>query len=189
MKLDTHVVSRPLWVAASALAVLCMCAACGGGTPTPGESAQTYDAADDADDTDAFGICRMLTADQVAGVLPGHDGGTVAHSGGSLIEGVDSYQCSYSSQQAGGFGLFTLIVSVASTDALFEDIKPSGFAHDGDETLAVADGGWISDHQEDDLKVTVLKGRTVADLELLAPNAGSMKARMVELTKVVAGKL
>jgi hypothetical protein len=39
--------------------------------------------------------CELLTSEQVTTVLPGHDEGYVAKDGGSLIEGVDSYQCSY----------------------------------------------------------------------------------------------
>lgn len=136
MKPNFCIASTPLRIAAVAIMALCACAACGGGSPTPGNVAQTSGA---ADDDDAFGICRMLSADQVTSVLPGHDGGVVAHSGGSLMNGVDSYQCSYSSQYAGGFGLLTLVVSVASTDEPFGQIKPSGFAHDGDQELDVAE--------------------------------------------------
>lgn len=47
--------------------------------------------------------CTFLTRQQVETVLPGHDGGMVIHSGGSLVAGVDAYQCFYSNQAADVF--------------------------------------------------------------------------------------
>jgi hypothetical protein len=53
--------------------------------------------------------------------------------------------------------------------------------------VAVADGGWFRG-EEDDMKVTALKGRTVIDLELLAPGAGRKGDALVELARQVAAK-
>jgi hypothetical protein len=71
-------------------------------------------------------VCTLLSSDQVSMVLPGHDGGSVTHSGGSLLKGVDAYQCSYSRIADNDFRLLTVILNVASTDELFAEIKPTG---------------------------------------------------------------
>lgn len=169
------------------LLVLCfsvmLLSACGNS-----EQTETAASADDAD-SDPFGICRMLTGDQVSSVLPGHDGGIVAHSGGSLIEGIDAYQCSYSATDGADFQLLTVIVNIASTDALYKDIKPTDWAHQGDQAIEVGDGGWVYGHSDDEVKVKVKKGRAVLDLELMTANAKDRSSQMVELAKVVAAKL
>ena len=70
----------------------------------------------------------------------------------------------------------------------FEKIKPSGFAMGSDaRELEVADGGWLRG-DEDDMKVTVLKGLTVVDLELLAADAGQKGDALTELARQVASK-
>ena len=51
--------------------------------------------------------CELLTSEKVTTVLPGHDKGYVAKDGGSLIEGVNTYQCSYSNDN---YDLFTVII-------------------------------------------------------------------------------
>lgn len=155
-----------------------------------GNSEQTETAASaDDQDSDSFGICRMLTDDQVSSVLPRHDGGMVAHAGGSLIAGIDAYQCSYSAVDGADFRLLTVIVNLASTDELYKDIKPTDWAHQGDQAIEVGDGGWVYSHSDDEVKVKVKKGRAVLDLELLMANAKHQSSQMVELAKVVAAKL
>jgi hypothetical protein len=129
--------------------------------------------------------CQLLGAEQVATVLPGHDEGFVAKEGGSLIDGVDAYQCSYSNPDG---DLLTVILNVAVDGERFEKIKPSGFAMgSGARKLDVADGGWLRG-EEDDMKATVLKGHTVIDLELLASDAGQRKDALVDLARAVAAK-
>jgi hypothetical protein len=129
--------------------------------------------------------CRLLTGEQVARVLPDHDDGFVAKQGGSLIEGVDAYQCSYSNPPG---DLLTVILNVAVDTERFEKIKPSGFAMGSDaKELEVADGGWLRG-EADDMKVTVLKDLTVIDLELLAADAGQKTEALVELARQVASK-
>jgi hypothetical protein len=129
--------------------------------------------------------CQLLTGDQVATVLPEHDEGFVAKDGGSLIDGVDAYQCSYSNPAG---DLLTVILNVAVDGDRFEKIKPSGFAMGSSaRELDLADGGWLRG-EDDDLKATVLKGHTVIDLELLASDAGKKKDALVELARAAAAK-
>jgi hypothetical protein len=149
-------------------------------TETTGES--------DEPDGDANGLvpCELLTADDVATVLPDADDGFEAMAGGSLIDGVDAYQCSYMNPV---FDLFTVIVNVAEDDERFEWIEPSPSAY-GDEAreVDVADGGWL--HGTDtDLKVTVVKGLAVIDLELMAAYAGERADALIELARIVADRL
>jgi hypothetical protein len=169
---------------AAALALLL--AACGGQT---GSEPATTAGAPDSGDGDSFGICRMLTAEQVTSVLPGHDGGSVTSAGGSLIEGVDSYQCSYSAVHGTDLGLLTVIVTVAPDDALFEQIKVSGFAFDDDDAVAVGDSAWKKDDSADDFEVVANKGRSVLRIGLMSTGARGKSEQMLALARAVAGKL
>jgi hypothetical protein len=161
--------------------------ACGGGSePPPVPQAAT---AEPADDDDAFGICRLLTAEQVASVLPGSDPGMASSGGGSLIEGVDAHQCAYTAARDGELDLLTLVVTVASTDVLFAQIEPSGSAFDEDDAVAVGDGGWKKDDQSGEFAVVAKQGRSVLRLELLSADAGTRGPQLIELARAVAAKL
>ena len=128
--------------------------------------------------------CKLLTKEQVATVLPNHDGGSVAHAGPSLIPGVSAYQCSYLNPD---MGLFTVILNVAVDQERFADIKPS-FSMTTVTKVPVADGGWMRG-DSDDFKLTAAKGLTVIDLELMAPGADKKSAALVALGQAVAAKL
>lgn len=160
--------------------------ACGDGA-APGKGAAA--AAEPGAEGNPLGICSILSADQISTVLPGHDGGEVAHSGGSMMEGVESYQCSYTSEQGGEYRVFTLVVSVAANDELMDRIKPSGTLHGADQRAAIADGAFISDHMDDEIGIIVIKGRKKAELDLLAPGAAAMREQMLLLTEAVAARL
>jgi len=171
---------------APTLVVSLMLWGCGGGA-APETSAAA--ATDPGSESDPLGICTILGADQISTVLPGHDGGVAVHSGGSMMEGVDSYQCSYTSEQNGEYRVFTLVVSVAESDDLMAKIKPSGMLYSEQQQAAIADGAFISDHMDDEIKITVIKGRKKADLDLLTPDAATMREQMLLLTEAVAAKL
>ncbi len=126
--------------------------------------------------------CELLTNDQVTTVVPRHDGGFQVHAGGSLIQGVDAYQCSYSNES---LDLLTVILNVAVDDRRFSQIKPDPSAYGKATKLDIADGGWLRG-EDDDMKVTVLRGRTVIDLELLAADAREKTDAIVELARSVA---
>ena len=141
------------------------------------------------EEVDSFGICQMLTDAQVASVLPEHDGGEVVHSGGSLMEGVDSYQCSYTSEANGGYKVFTVVVSVASTPELLSRIRPSNFLYGEDDRPDIADGAFINDKMDDEMDITVIKGLNKIDMDLLSGDAQSKRQQMIELATIVAAKL
>jgi len=171
---------------ASGLALALMLWVCGGG---PVLNTGAASATESDVERDPIGVCSILSSDQVSTVLPGHDGGVVTHSGGSMMEGVDSYQCSYTSEQNGDYRVFTLVISVASGDEQMAKIKPSGTLHGENQRAAIADGAFISDHMDDEIGITVVKGLKKADLDLSAPAAAAMRGPMLQLTKAVAAKL
>jgi hypothetical protein len=158
------------------------CGGEGNGASPEQRSAAVTDAAGSSVD-----VCALLTSEQVSTVLPGHDGGEVEHSGGSLLKGVDAYQCSYTAISGSDIRLLTVILNVASTDELFAEIKPTGFARGKEEAISLGDGGW-SRGDERDWKITVMKGRTVIDLELMAPAANEQSAQLLELARSVVEK-
>ena len=125
--------------------------------------------------------CKLLTAAQVATVLPDHDDGMVALAGGSLMKGVDAYQCSYSNKD---MNILTVVLNVAENEERFSWIKPSEGSHRDDRKIEIGDAGWAYG-DADDLKVRVVKGLTVIDLELMAPGAQGKSAAMIELARVI----
>jgi len=129
--------------------------------------------------------CELLSKAQVATVLPEPDDGFQAHAGGSLIKGVDAYQCSYSNP---AMNILTVILNVAAEDERFEDIKPGSVIREGSRKVDVGDGGWLRS-EDDDMKLTAVKGRTVIDLELMAPKARDKADALVALARAVAAKL
>ena len=129
--------------------------------------------------------CELLTPAQVSTVLPKSDKGFVAANGESLIQGVKSYQCSYVNPEA---HLLTVVVTVAADDASFVKIAPSTSRHEDHRKIAVADSGWVFG-EPNDLKVEVIKGRTLVDLHLMAPGAQQKADQLVELARAVAKKV
>ncbi len=167
-------------------------AGCGQSAETPPPTTASTPAVEpeeEEDDDDRFGVCRLLTAEQVARVLPGSDGGSVTHGGGSLIEGVDSYQCTYAAARDADVDLLTLIVTVAPDAALFERIEVSGFAFDDDDAVAVGDSGWKRDDSADEFEVVANKGRSVLRIALMAEGAQGKSEPMLALAQAVAAKL
>lgn len=157
----------------------------GGNAQTRAAEEKPRAEATEAGASGALQPCRLLTGEQVARVLPEHDDGFVAKEGGSLIEGVDAYQCSYSNPAG---DLLTVILNVAVDAERFGKIKRSGFAMGSDaKELEVANGGWLRG-EAGDMKVTVLKDLTVIDLELLAADADQKTEALVELARQVVSK-
>lgn len=158
----------------------------GSGGGTYGKSGEAAVAAEEAD---SFGICKMLTNEQVETVLAGHGGGEVVHAGGSMMDGVDSYQCSYTSEVSGQYSVLTLVVSVASTPELLGRIRPSGFLYGEADRPEIADGAFINGKMDGELGVTVIKGLNKIDMDLMAENAHALRQQMIELAATVAAKL
>ncbi|HEY3011301.1 MAG TPA: hypothetical protein VGJ36_01045 [Gemmatimonadales bacterium] len=129
--------------------------------------------------------CELLTPAQVSTVLPQHDAGMVAANGESLIKGVKSYQCSYTTP---AINLLTVIVTVAADDAAFGKIAPSESMHSDHRQIKVGDRGWVYG-EDNDLKVSVVKGHALVDLELMATGARQKAHALVELARAVAQKV
>lgn len=176
----------PLW---AALLAALLATGCGSkeGASAPGVADTNTTAAGRGDENDR-GPCALLASEQVSTVLPGHDGGSVAANGGSLIKGVDSYQCSYTRIEGTDALLFTVIVHKAHDDAAFGEIKPSKSFHEDHQPVEAGDGAWLYGDDKD-LKLQMLKGRNVVELELMAPDAAAKKDAIVELARALAGKV
>ena len=104
------------------------------------------------------------------------------------MKGVDSYQCSYSDE---AYNLFTVIVHVAATKDDFDWIKPResiGDDYKDARKLTAGDGGWLYG-SPDDLKVEIVKGFTVIELNLSLENAGEKGDALVELAKILINKI
>lgn len=173
---------------AALLAALFM-AGCGGKEEASGAGSDATTAAVNGGDDDADrGPCALLSGEQVTTVLPGHDGGSVMHSGGSLIKGVDSYQCSYTRVEGTDAQMFIVIVHKAADDAAFDAIKPGTSLHEDDEAVQVGDAAWVYGDAQD-LKLKMLKGQSIVELELMTPDAATRKGAVVELARVLAGKV
>ena len=178
--------AAPLW---TALLAALLVTGCGGkeGASAPGSADETTAGASRGDEDDR-GPCALLSSEQVNTVLPGHDGGSVAANGGSLIKGVDSYQCSYTRIEGTDALLFTVIVHRAHDDAAFGEIKPSNSFHEDHQPAQAGDAAWLYGDDKD-LKLQMLKGRSVVELELMTPDAAAKKDAVVELARALAGKV
>ncbi len=164
---------------AAVLMAAILAAGCG-----DGEQAGRADAPSAAEDR---GPCALLSAAEVATVLPGHDGGSVAANGGSLIEGVDSYQCSYTHVEGADVRLFTLIVHEAVNDAAFQQVRPGESVHADDQAVDAGDDAWVYG-TADDLKLRMLQGRRIVELNLMLPDAASRQGALIELARVLAAR-
>jgi hypothetical protein len=132
--------------------------------------------------------CELLTIEQVKTVLPGSGEGFTASSGESLMKGVKSYQCSYSDEK---YHLLTVIVHVASAKEDFDWIKPReniGDDYKDARKLNIGDGGWLYGDPED-MKVKVVKGYTVVELNLSSDDASEKGDSLIELASIVVKKI
>jgi hypothetical protein len=169
------------WLRVGVCSVLGGLAACGGGA----------DGASDSEDAgDGLAVCELLTDAEVAEVLPDHDGGIVTADGGSLIEGVDTWQCSYTARgaNAADFDLLTVIVTVASTVELFAEVQPTaGVKRDiyANFTEIQAGDGGFSYGEPDDTMVDLWQGTTLVSLELASDDAAAHADRLVTLASAV----
>lgn len=163
-------------IASSFVGMLLLClGACG-----DGERVSVADTADDEDGSGRAQPCELLSAEQIATVLPGADAGYVAARGGSLIEGIDSYQCSYSDPE---MNMLLVMFHTAATDALFDEIKPKDptwiVGEANVQPVQIGDGGWV--YTSDDLKLTASRGRLVIELALDSPNEAEQGTALTNL--------
>lgn len=179
-------------IVAASLVVSAVLPGCGGGGETERNAGEETPREETEASKGGSGIapCELLSAAQVATVMSGADEGYVAADGGSLIDGVDSYQCSYSNPDT---DLFTVILTIAESGERFEDIEPNPSLSrqmypEAFREIQVGSGGWLAG-EADDMKLTAVKGYAVIALELMAPDAGAKGDALVDLASAIAAKL
>lgn len=174
---------------AAALVISTMVLACGGGEETPSTAISTTNSSNVASrSSEAIDPCDLLTAEQVATVLTGSDEGMAVKTGGSMIEGVDSYQCSYSNTD---LDLLTVTIHVATDNILFTEIeprRPMSELYDEIREIEVGDGGWLYGGPTE-MKLTAGHGDAVIELELMTAGAGESGGALVALGDVVASQI
>ena len=168
---------------AAAFVISTLVLACGGGGETPGNAPSTASSGSGA--SEAIAPCDLLTANEVATVLPGSDEGMTVKSDGSLIEGVDTYQCSYSNTDS---DLLTVIVRVAVDHGRLGQIEPKrpmSELYDEVREIDVGDGGWMYGDSTE-MQLAAGQGYTVIDLELMTADAGQRGDELIALGSAVA---
>ena len=128
--------------------------------------------------------CKLLTDAQVRTVLPDLADSSDMSTGNSLVKTIQSYQCSHVSTN--GAGLLIVIVNIASTQDSFESLKGSSEPPDGARKVDIGDAAWVFP-DEAKLEVVVLKGRAVIHLD--TKDATQKSRELVELARIVAGKV
>jgi hypothetical protein len=129
--------------------------------------------------------CKLLTNEQVRAVVPDLKGSIVAAAGESLMEGVESYQCSYVNEAARGL---VVILTVAIDDDRFRKIKGSSSRYEDAQQLDIGDAAWVY-VKDGNLNVTVHKKRTVIDLTLNTQGAPQQSTALTGLARAVAAKV
>lgn len=129
--------------------------------------------------------CKLLTDEQVRTVVPDLKGSFVASAGESLMKDVDAYQCSY--VNATGAGLL-VVLNVAANDASFAAIRGSSDRYADAQKLDLGDAAWVF-AKDDDLNVTVHKGRTVIELTLNNAQATQQTKALTDLARAVTAKI
>lgn len=169
------------------LAVLCLCAACGGGD-APAKA--TQQASGDSGDSPSQ-ACSLLTDAQAATVVPGHDGGHDQDtSEASMLTDVTIGHCKYYHVEGTNLRWLDVLVYKASSDKGFESIKIGKWAHHGSSrSLDIGDIGFLLDLSDTSIMATASKGRTVFELKLNSPDAAARSGQLIELARIVAAKL
>lgn len=174
---------------AATLVISTLALACGGGEETPGTAISTTNSSNGANRAnEAIAPCELLTAEQVATVLADPDEGMAVKTGGSMIEGVDAYQCSYSNAS---HDLLTVTVNVATDNTLFTEIeprRPMSELYDEIREVEVGDGGWLYGDPTE-MKLTASQGDAVIALELMTADAGGSGDALVALGEAVASRI
>ena len=129
--------------------------------------------------------CALLSSAQVVEVVPGASAGMTTHSGGSLMDGVDAYQCTWVNDTA---DMLTIILNVAGDARRFADIRPGDAVRDNRQPVDAGDEGWMS-VTSNEVKVKVTQGYSVIDIELMATDAADRSAQMIGLARIVTSKL
>ncbi len=133
--------------------------------------------------------CSLLTDEQVATVVPGHDGGHDQDtSEAALLKDVSMEHCKYYHGGANGFVMLDVLVYRASSDEGFEQIAVTEWGHGSDKKLDIGDVSFLEDAGGTWI-ATASKDRTVLELRLTADDAEAKSEQLVELARAVASKL
>jgi hypothetical protein len=190
--MDREIRSRRGAVGAFLMALLAG-VACGGGDAGRTAGRDTGSTAGEASEATGLAVCDLLSDEEVTQVLPGHDGGIVTSAGGSLVEGIDVFRCSYTARKEGtaAFDLLNASVTVAATAELFDQVRPDAGAkrdaYDNFAEIVAGDGGYTYG-DPDEMMVDVWQGTTAVALELVAADAASHTDRLVALAAIALSK-
>ncbi len=174
---------------AAARVISTLVLACGGGEETPSAAISTTNSSNGANRASAAIVpCDLLTAKEVATVLADPDEGMAVKTDGSLIEGVDAYQCSYSNAN---HDRLTVIVHVATDNAMLSEVeprRPMSELYDEIREIEVGDGGWLYGDPTE-MKLTASQGDAVIELELMTADAGESGDALIALGDAVASHI
>jgi hypothetical protein len=164
--------------------------ACGAKDAAPSGAADVPDA-QDTGDAPASRVCSLLTAEQVASVLPGHDGGRDRDtSEASLLKDVSLEHCQYTFVKELDLRFLDVFVWTATSDAGVDSL-PTQLRHCPDDDCRRLDMGDLSFAAtwNDSPHVVVNKGRQVLEISLNGEGATANSDALAELTRSAAAKL
>jgi len=139
----------------------------------------------------AFDACGLLSKEQADSVLPGNSGGMERDtSEASLFKDVEMGHCSYPFVEDMDFRFLDLVVYRAGSDEAFGQIDIGKRAGSSSvRKLDIGDVSFLDITDADSITVSVSKGRTEFDLSLDAKGAEAKSDQLIELARVIAGKL
>jgi len=170
-----------------AMSMAVVLSACGDGSQAPAGNAWSSSESDDVHSH----VCGLLTREQVDTVVPGNDGGQDRDtSEATLLKDVGMEHCSYLHVEGTDMQFLDLIVYKASSDKGFEQIDIADRAQRGSvRKLEIGDIGFLDDTGGEGIEATASKGRTVFELKLVSNDAKAKSEQLIELARIVAGKL
>ena len=174
--------SRPIVLLLAALLVACQPQ---GDTAQAGASKRTSEPA--ATEAGGGGLrpCELAPQPLVQAVLPEADAGSTQQAGGSLIQGIDSYQCSFVNRSG---DLLTVIVHVAQGAELFKELAIGSAVRDSYRRVDIGDEGWVQS-SADEIKLKAVKKLQRIELNLLAARAAAREKPLIDLTRAIAQRL
>jgi hypothetical protein len=163
--------------------------ACGGSSESPDAEAQEVASVPDEQPGEA---CKLLNREQVDTVIPGNDGGREKDtSEASLLQDVEMEHCQYTYAEGMNIKFLDVIIYEAGSDEAFEQIALGEWANeDSFRRLDIGDGGFLFDHStQGEMVATASKGLTVFEVKLYAEDAAAKSEQLVDLARIVDGKL
>lgn len=119
--------------------------------------------------------CELLNSEQIESILPGHDDGYSPLTGGSLMAGIDSYQCTYTNDQS---EILLVLLHVAADKEKLEWVKSHTVSLT--KEINIGDGGWISSDTTE-VKLVATKGFKVIKLQLISPKATQKTDTLIKI--------